>query len=150
MCVYIYDGMSWDPRGERCQVKVTPAGSGRRRERPPACWRWRNEGDSHPPVREYTHSRPHLPTPLRDISSPWDLVTLTVFTSCPPFLRPAETATARLGPEAISGHCNTVWYIGEVCSRSWQFYSVSPFSCFKVIQDPGPLCQGMPQVPWHG
>lgn len=41
--------MGWDPGGRQCHVKVTLEGK-MGRERPPACWQWQNEGDSHPPV----------------------------------------------------------------------------------------------------
>lgn len=45
-----------------CHVKVTLEGT-RGRERPPACRQWQNEGDSHPPVSEHSHSRLHLHSP---------------------------------------------------------------------------------------
>lgn len=64
--------------------------------------------------------------------------------SCPLSLPPAETATAHLRPEAIVGHCKTVQYIGGFASKRWQFYSVSPFSCFKVIRAPRLYVSGCP------
>lgn len=71
----IYDGML--PRGKQCHMKVTLEWK-RRGERPPASWRWRNEGDSHPPVWEHSHSRRPSAHPLWDFSSPGNPVTLAV------------------------------------------------------------------------
>lgn len=64
VCVYtVY--IWWDAtQGKAVPYEGDPRVQEDGEGRPPASWLWRNEGDSHPPVREHSHLRPHLPTPF--------------------------------------------------------------------------------------
>lgn len=127
------------PMGKQCHVKVTLEWK-RRRERPPACWRWQNKGDNHPPVWEHSHSRPHLPTPF-GISPPQGNLWPSLSSSSPGLLStvrsqlklPLLTSDRRPFRGTVIQY-NTLGALAQPPVVLFYFY----FFGFKVIQVPRP------------